>query len=405
MARGAIGIGMGGLLLVLAGAQTWGGIPFWAGGLTATLGAGVLALSAATWRAERAAATQARQFERSRARSAEITGRLADLKSRAARLHHKIPDPDVLAGLLPLRIRPAAARAREAPALERAARFMTASPAFAAAVAAGPPSARQATAITVGGLTWWVPKAAATDPLGEDRNLGHQNLSYRAIAQTRDAVIGGIMLDLGANLGRMSIPRVILGDVQAAYCAEPDPLNYACLVRNVADNGLTGLVLPDRLAIGARNTTVRLQRARSAGGHRVLDAHARARGDTVEVPCLTLDTWVERLGIDLEQVSFVKLDVQGSELDVLHGARRVLDCHHIAWQIEIDAGVHGGRRPPLAELYAELARHFTHVIDLNRHTAGPRVRPIAALPEALAYLSAPDQVRTDVLCFCLHPGG
>jgi FkbM family methyltransferase len=59
------------------------------------------------------------------------------------------------------------------------------------------------------------------------------------------------MLDIGASIGRMSIPRVILGDLVHAYCAEPDPLNYAALVRNVAANGLCGLVLPDQAAIGA----------------------------------------------------------------------------------------------------------------------------------------------------------
>ena len=33
------------------------------------------------------------------------------------------------------------------------------------------------------------------------------------------------MLDLGANVGRMSVPRVVLGDAMVAYCAEPDPVS------------------------------------------------------------------------------------------------------------------------------------------------------------------------------------
>ena len=78
------------------------------------------------------------------------------------------------------------------------------------------------------------------------RYLRHQDFPYRAIAQTREAGIGGVMIDIGANIGRMSIPRVVLGDATLAYCLEPDPLNYACLVRNIRDNGLAGLALADQ---------------------------------------------------------------------------------------------------------------------------------------------------------------
>ena len=77
--------------------------------------------------------------------------------------------------------------------------------------------------------------------------------------------MGGIMLDLGANIGRTSIPRVIIGDVTAAYCAEPDPLNFECMARAVIDDGLRGPAMPDQTAIGDRNGTVRLYRGRRSG--------------------------------------------------------------------------------------------------------------------------------------------
>jgi FkbM family methyltransferase len=408
MSRIAAGIGILLVTLAIVEAQA-SATPPAATVLTGLAGIGLLVVAGGGIRAGREAMRQRNAFKSAllaaRARSTGIQTRYNTLRDRAALLHHAVPEPDVLRGMLPLRAAAARARAGHADAIAREGRFTAQAPAYAAEIDRGVLPAERARSMTVDGLTWWVPMANPTDAAGADRNLAHQDFPYRAIVHTRNVSVGGLMLDLGANVGRMSIPRVLLGDVQAAYCAEPDPLNYACLVRNVVDNGLAGLVLPDQLAIGAANGTVRLHRARSAGGHRVLGHDAPTRGDIVDVPCLTLDTWVERLGIDLEQVAFIKIDVQGSELDVLRGAARVLACRHIAWQIEIDPATLAHRGQPVAVVYAELARHFTHAIDMSRHVGGERVRPIAELAEALAYLNEPGAGRTDVLLFSLHPDG
>ena len=240
------------------------------------------------------------------------------------------------------------------------------------------------------------------DEADVQRYMRHQNFPYRVITQTREVALGGIMLDLGCNNGRMAIPRAILGDVTAVYGAEPDPLNYACLVRNVRDNNLSGIVMPDWAAIGAEDGVVRLDRAKHAGGHRVIDAGTAARGQTVDVPCFTLDAWIERHGIALEDISFVKVDVQGSEMAVLRGATRVLQQKHIAWQMEIDPPLLAARQFTTEDLYEMLRAHFTHFIDLNRQLTGPRVRPTREMTTALAYILDATDGRTDVLVFSME---
>jgi FkbM family methyltransferase len=342
----------------------------------------------------------------SHAPDAELDPRIVirDLRQRVKRLHRRVLDPDVLRAQLALRW-PVVRRAATDPrVVERDRRFREAAPAYARALAeAGAPLPGSQTT-TLDGLDWWVPLARPDDPHLVERALAHQDFPYRVLTQTRDVSIGGAMIDIGANIGRMSIPRVILGDALVSYCAEPDPLNHACLVRNAHGNGLTGLVLADQLAIGASESVVRLKRAKSAGGHRVVQAHEKVKKEVVEVPCLPLDTWVARVGIVLDEVRFVKLDVQGSEVDVLQGAGNVLSHKHIAWQIEIDLttlserGHDAGR-----DLYPLLQQHFTHFVDLNRQQAAPRVRPTAVLPEALAYVTGGTEGRTDVVLFTLDP--
>lgn len=334
---------------------------------------------------------QTRRASESDARLADSQQALREAKARAGSLYREVPSVDVIRGTFVHRLRTMRARLRaegSSERKEREERLLQASPAYRATFDAGPDSLRTvAEQIAVDGLAWWVPPGS-----------GEQRLPFRGILQTREVATGGIMLDLGANIGRMAIPRVVLGDVSAAYCAEPDPVNFACLARTVVDNGLRGLVLPDQTAIGDRNGTVRLLREGSSGNFHVQpDGAGASASDSVEVPCCTLDTWVERLRIDLEAVTFVKVDVKGFERRVVAGAPRVLACRHIAWQMEIKpAGLRGAGDEPGA-LYADLAQAFTHFIDLNRRASGKRVRPVAELGDALAYVEP--RGKTDVLLF------
>jgi FkbM family methyltransferase len=339
----------------------------------------------------------------------EVTARLAgtQLALQQAREHgtamrREVPSATVARGAFAHRIRTLAARTDARFTPEREAHLLSVSAAYRAALESTAdtpdPAARR---LRLDGLTWWVPGKALKGRTGPGR-VGGQRFPYRGILQTREVAIGGIMLDLGANVGRMAVPRVIFGDVTAAYCAEPDPVNFACLARNVIDNGLRGLVLPDQTAIGDRDGVVRLLRTGMPGAFRVmLDAGAGTE-DTVEVPCATLDTWVERLQIDLDAVTFIKVDVEGFERRVVAGARRVLDCTHIAWQMEIKLpGLRAAGDDPGA-LYSALQPSFTHFIDLNHRAAGRRVRPVKELADALRYID-PDG-KTDVLLFSAGSG-
>jgi FkbM family methyltransferase len=328
--------------------------------------------------------------------------RIQQLKERSNRLHRSILVPRVLKGLLPLRAHALAYRAGLAESQDREARFRTASASYVQALPDDQAFAGQTRVIDLDSLRWWVPLLHPDDAAAVTHYLEHQDFPYRAILQTREVALGGVMLDLGANIGRMSIPRVILGDVTAAYCAEPDPLNFTCLVRNVRDNHLTGLVLPDNVAIGSENGSVQLQRESSAGGHRIVDAPSRRKGKSIEVAAVTVDSWTERLGLDLRDISFVKVDAQGSELHILRGATRLLAQRHVAWQIEIDPLLLATRGISAENLFAALQPHFTHFIDLNRTAVGSRVHAIGDLAAALGYIAVPGN-RTDVLAFNLRP--
>lgn len=344
----------------------------------------------------------------------EATARLAGLERKLAscersltaarrqnaRLRAAVPSWSLVRASLPLRLGSVRARAGQAEARERERRFAVASPAYARAAAGDAPftGGTPLATTTIQGMPWTVPVMQVGDEQPDSLWMRKQKFPYRAIVQTRELGMGGVMLDLGANTGRMSIPRVVLGDVSAVYCAEPDPVNYACLVRNVLDNGLRGLVMPDHLAVGDAEGVAVLQRSRHSGGHRLV-VEAAPEGRTVTVPTRTVDAWLAALGVDPDLVTFVKVDVQGWEGHVLAGARGLLARRHVAWQMEISPSLLRQAGTVPQALYDSLRRHFDRFTDLSKERPAPRGRPAAELGDALGYLSETPHAQTDVLLF------
>lgn len=332
-------------------------------------------------------------------------------KQRAGQKSRRVLNTHVLRQVFDSRVQTVHARTSIPPREQREATLREVSPSYVAAVAEGPAAwGESAHRMRIGNLHWWMPVLHPQPEGPSAERIAKQRFPYRALTQTRELTLGGVMLDIGANLGRMSISRAVMGDVVAAYCAEPDPLNYACLVGNIVENDLQGLLLPDRLAIADRDGTVILRRGRASGGHRVMrddrtvadsprDAgSSRSDAEFVEVACLTVDTWMSRLRVDPDAVTFVKVDVQGSEMRVLQGASLLLARRHAAWQLELDPALLELAGTSLADVCTKAQHHFTHFIDLNGALTGRRRREIADLPEGLAYLGKGE--RTDVVLYC-----
>jgi FkbM family methyltransferase len=325
------------------------------------------------------------------------------LDTRRQRARAAQPDEAVLEHVLPLRHAAMLAAnhdnraAREAAFAERSASYREA-----LAHPHAIPGAHEQ--VIIAGLTWWMPAQAGASEGIAQRLAGKRRLPLREILETRELAVGRVMIDIGANVGTTSIPRVLLGDFACVYAIEPDPANYACLVRNIVGNGVRGLVLPDRVAIGDSNAEMTL-RSMTSGTHHLVTRAADIREDErVTVACLTLDTWVERMGIDLSDVAFVKSDTQGWDARVLAGAARVLARKHIAWQIEFSPTMLERSGRSMDEVYRLLERHFTHFIDL-RSESGARVRKTTALRDALAYVGKTERRYTNVLLYSSEGSG
>jgi FkbM family methyltransferase len=128
------------------------------------------------------------------------------------------------------------------------------------------------------------------------------------------------VVDIGANQGlyTMLYSRLV-GETGRVYAFEPDPDLFNAAQRNCRANGISNVELHN-LALGAETGHLTLFRSRvNAGDNRLAPSDHAAWFKGIEVPVAPLD---DILGG--KRVDFIKIDVQGWELEVLKGMRRVL---------------------------------------------------------------------------------
>lgn len=89
------------------------------------------------------------------------------------------------------------------------------------------------------------------------------------IKSLRNQEINSIV-DIGANIGHITIPLLKRGVVTKAYCYEPDPENYKLLQVNLLLNGLTERVSCERIALTREDSQFLLELSEdNFGDHRI----------------------------------------------------------------------------------------------------------------------------------------
>jgi FkbM family methyltransferase len=142
----------------------------------------------------------------------------------------------------------------------------------------------------------------------------------------------GLFLDVGANRGLYSYVAKSVGFEVVAF--EPNP-RLATYIRRWSSRGV---VVREEL-VSSRNGTTRVAIPLSNRGTE-LDGLASADVSRIELQAENiLEIDVKAVTVDslsLTKVEFIKIDVEGHELEVLNGAMNTLTSDHPLLQVEIE---------------------------------------------------------------------
>ena len=136
---------------------------------------------------------------------------------------------------------------------------------------------------------------------------------------------GWVVIDVGAYIGfhTLGIGKLVKpGGI--VYAFEPIPSVVEHLVENVNLNSLSDVVLIEQTALGNTNGTVSINVSATSTGILADSSITRAKdGPVISVSITKLDDWVK--GRKLGRCDFIKIDVEGLEIDVLEGGKLTIE--------------------------------------------------------------------------------
>lgn len=134
-----------------------------------------------------------------------------------------------------------------------------------------------------------------------------------------------LFLDVGANIGLVTLN--ILAEIPHTliHAFEPSPHQYKLFKKTIHANGLENRVILHAAALSSEAGTCdfAIHNTVDASGDGFKDTGRAGPAHFITVECYTLDHWWELTG--RPSVTAAKIDTEGSEFMVLQGARLLLD--------------------------------------------------------------------------------
>jgi len=120
------------------------------------------------------------------------------------------------------------------------------------------------------------------------------------------------VLDIGANIGLHALNFSAVAKNGLVIACEPQPKTFKTLEKNVSQNNI-GNIIPLNVAIADAAKIATFYVASDDAYSSLIDTGRKEMNEEIKVLCTTIDGLLGKIRID-----FVKIDVEGLELSVLH---------------------------------------------------------------------------------------
>ena len=138
------------------------------------------------------------------------------------------------------------------------------------------------------------------------------------VAQVQGNITAGMTgIDLGANIGYYALMEAqLIGAKGKIYAIEPAPDNIDLLKKNIKANGFEDRFLVSQYVVGDRDGVGKLQMSALSNRHSVSSG---GEGNVVEIPMITLDTFMDQNNLSPENIDFLRMDIEGYEVMAFQG--------------------------------------------------------------------------------------
>jgi FkbM family methyltransferase len=135
-----------------------------------------------------------------------------------------------------------------------------------------------------------------------------------------------VVIDAGAYFGHFTIYAAKkVGNNGKVICFEPDPLNYKILNKNIRLNKLKNIKVIKK---GLYNKDMILS-FQQAGTDSSLNNKNNSKN--IKVNVVDLDNELKRMNIS--KVNFVKMDIEGAEIEAIQGCKKIMKNNNINFAI------------------------------------------------------------------------
>jgi FkbM family methyltransferase len=189
---------------------------------------------------------------------------------------------------------------------------------------------------------------------------------------------GGVFFEIGLCFGVSSITAVKTGLFRKALAMEADRGNCTLAAINKELNKADVTIYPYAASDVSGKGSIKLNSKANIGGSVVL--HKDTGANVIDL--ITIDDLIEKEKIDVNEITFVWCDAQGSEGRLIKGASKLL-ARKIPWTIEVAPELLENLGTSKEELLSLVAPHFKSVIDLKDTTAA--VRPVSDIVDIFSY--------------------
>jgi len=151
---------------------------------------------------------------------------------------------------------------------------------------------------------------------------------------------GDTVIDCGANIGYYTnFFRTIVGKKGCVHAFEPVPSTFEHLTKNALEYSKYNNYRLNNSGLYRIETIKNIYIPDSISGHASLNNHQDVwnaqKIDNIEIKLIRLDDYIDKL--DINKVDFIKIDIEGSEMDALYGSKNTLQKNKPKLHLEVNS--------------------------------------------------------------------